>query len=92
MARRTIPEAVAVRYDAEKEMAPRVVAKGLGHIAEKIIEVANEHNVPVYKDPDLVGLLASVELFDEIPPHLYAAVAEVLVWVYKVNKSLPATR
>lgn len=79
------PTAVAVRYDAQKEQSPRVVATGKGLIAERILELAREHGVPIYQDPDLVELLARVELFDEIPPELYTAVAEVLVWVYKVN-------
>lgn len=79
-------KAVAVRYDATQEQSPRVVAKGEGNIAWKILEIAEENNVPIYEDSDLVGLLSSVELFDEIPPELYSAVAEVLVWVYKVNK------
>lgn len=82
------PTAVAVRYDAQKEQSPRVIAKGKGLIAEKILELARQHDIPVYQDADLVELLAQVELFDEVPPELYTAVAEVLVWVYKVNSSL----
>ncbi|RMH56436.1 MAG: EscU/YscU/HrcU family type III secretion system export apparatus switch protein [Candidatus Hydrogenedentota bacterium] len=82
-------QAVAVRYDQEKETAPRVVAKGKGHLAEKIIATAKEHGIPIYEDRDLVTMLSAVELFDEIPPELYAAVAEVLVWVYRVNKKGP---
>jgi flagellar biosynthesis protein len=83
-------QAVAVRYDAEKESAPRVVAKGKGQIAEKILEIARTSNVPIYEDADLVEMLAIVELFDEVPAELYAAVAEVLVWVYRVNKERAA--
>jgi len=79
-------EAIAVRYDSGKETSPRVIAKGKGHIAEKILEVAREHNIPVHQDKALVEMLTMVELFDEIPAELYAAVAEVLVWVYRVNK------
>lgn len=79
-------QAVAVRYDPEKEGSPRVVAKGKGQIAEKILEIAKANNVPIYEDPDLLEMLALVELFDEVPPELYTAVAEVLVWVYRVNK------
>lgn len=82
------PVAVAVRYDAEKESSPRVVATGKGMIAEKILELARQHEIPIHHDPDLVELLAQVELFDEIPPELYTAVAEVLVWVYRVNNQL----
>lgn len=80
-------EAIAVRYDSAKETSPRIVAKGKGHIAEKILEVAREHNIPVHQDKALVEMLTLVELFDEIPPELYTAIAEVLVWVYRVNKS-----
>ena len=79
-------QAVAVRYDSAKESAPRVIAKGRGHIAEKILELARENNVPIHENSDLVEMLAMVELFDKVPPELYAAVAEVLVWVYKVNQ------
>jgi len=79
-------QAVAVRYDSAKEGAPRVIAKGKGLIAEKILELARENNIPVHQDKALLEMLAMVELFDEIPPELYTAVAEVLVWVYKVNK------
>jgi flagellar biosynthesis protein len=83
-------QAIAVRYNADKESAPRVVAKGKGQIAEKILEIARTNNVPIYEDADLVEMLAVVELFDEVPPELYTAVAEVLVWVYKVNKERAA--
>jgi len=88
------PEAVAVRYDPQKESAPRIVAKGRGQIAEKIIELAKASGVPVHSDPDMTRLLAAVELFDEVPPVLYAAVAEILVWVYRANQTArprPAT-
>jgi len=78
-------EAVAVRYNPEKENAPRVVAKGRGQIAEKIIEIAKSNGVPVHEDRDLIELLSKVELFDEVPPELYVAVAEVLIWVYRMN-------
>ena len=80
-------QAVAIRYDATKEASPRVVAKGRGNIAMKIIELAEENDIPIYEDRDLVELLSAVELFDEVPPELYSAVAEVLVWVYRVNQS-----
>jgi flagellar biosynthesis protein len=80
------PAAVAVRYDAEKEAAPRVVAKGRGLIAEKILEIAKEHGISVVEDPDLIEVLARVELDSEIPSNLYQAMAEVLAFVYRVNQ------
>lgn len=78
-------KAVALRYDREKEDAPRVVAKGEGSIAEKIIALAHDSDIPITEDRDLVELLSLVELDQEIPPELYSAVAEVLSWIYKAN-------
>jgi len=81
------PAAVAVRYDAEKESAPRVVAKGRGVIAEKILELAKQYGVAVVEDPDLLEVLARVELDEEIPPNLYQAMAEVLAFIYRINRT-----
>ena len=79
------PKAVALKYDDKKNKAPRVIAKGRGDIAEKIIEVARAHNVPLYEDKNLVQLLEALELETEIPPELYRAVAEVLAFIYRLN-------
>jgi flagellar biosynthesis protein len=79
------PKAVALKYDDKKNKAPRVIAKGRGDIAEKIIEVARAHNVPLYEDKYLVQLLEALELETEIPPELYRAVAEVLAFIYRLN-------
>lgn len=76
-------KAVAVKYDGES--APRVVAKGEGDIADKIIEIAKEHGVVLYQDSELIKLLSRVELNDEIPNNLYHAVAAVLAFVYRLN-------
>ena len=78
-------KAVALRYDDLRDPAPRVVAKGQGKIAEKILEVARRCGVPVHEDPDLVEVLAKVELEAVIPPVLYQAVAEVLAFLYRLN-------
>jgi flagellar biosynthesis protein len=75
--------AVALHYD--KTGAPRVVAKGRGRIGEKIIEVANAHNIPVEENEVLAGALSNVELGDEIPVELYKAVAEVLIFVLRLS-------
>ena len=80
--------AVALRYDREKEGSPRVVAKGEGLIAQKIREIAEEHNIPIHRDDDLVELLAQVELDREIPVELYGAVAEILSWIYRANEAM----
>ena len=79
------PKAVALKYDRKKHRAPRVIAKGRGNIAEKIIEIAKENKVPLYEDKNLVQILEALELETEIPPELYRAVAEVLAFVYRLN-------
>ena len=80
-----IPKAVALRYDKDKDAAPKVIAKGRGEIAKKIIEIAEAHNLPRYEDKNLIQILEALELESEIPPELYRAVAEVLVFVYRLN-------
>ena len=75
--------AVALHYD--KKGAPRVVAKGRGSIGEKIIEIAQAHDIPIEENEVLAGALSKVELGDEIPPELYKAVAEVLVFVLRLT-------
>ena len=77
--------AVALTYDRAKSRAPTVAASGKGRIAERIIEIAREHNVPVREDPDLVQLLAKLDLGDQIPPELYSVIAEVFAFVYRLN-------
>jgi flagellar biosynthesis protein len=79
------PKAVALKYDRKKDNAPRVIAKGRGEIAEKIIEVAKAHNVPLYEDKNLIQILEALDLKTEIPPELYRAVAEVLAFIYRLN-------
>jgi flagellar biosynthesis protein len=81
-------QAVALRYDRTKDGAPRVVAKGRGQVAEKIIAVAREHGVPLHEDPNLAATLNALELETEIPPELYRAVAEVLGFIYRLNGKL----
>lgn len=78
--------AVALKYDAEGESAPRVTAKGSGALARKILEQARAGDVPVRSDPDLLELLASIDVMEEVPPDLYEVVAEVLAFVYDVNE------
>lgn len=77
--------AVALAY-AENDPAPRVVAKGRGLIAQAIIERAREAGVYVHDSPELVGLLMQVDLDRHIPPQLYVAVAEVLAWLYRLER------
>ena len=79
------PKAVALKYDQKKDHAPRVIAKGRGEIAEKIIELAKAHNLPLYEDKNLIQILEALDLETEIPPELYRAVAEVLAFIYRLN-------
>lgn len=83
--RAKIKKAVALRYEPNRDEVHAVAAKGKGKLAEKIIALAREHGVPITEDPDLVEVLARLELDQEIPPELYLVVAEVLVFVYKIN-------
>jgi flagellar biosynthesis protein len=76
--------AAALAYDPGSDSAPRVVANGQGPIAEKIIALARENNIPVYDDPGLTAALSTVNLGQEIPPELYLVVAEVLAYIYRV--------
>jgi flagellar biosynthesis protein len=80
-------KAVALRYRREDD-APKVVAKGEGHVAAAIKETARRHGIPLRRDDDLIELLAQVEIDRQIPPELYAAVAEVLSWVYRANEAV----
>jgi flagellar biosynthetic protein FlhB len=79
--------AVAIRYDTEKEYAPKVVAKGIDNLALKIKEIAREHNVQVVENPPLAReLYKKCEIDEMIPETLYKAVAEVLAFVYQSSK------
>ena len=80
-------KAVALKYEAERDMAPRVIAKGRGHVAEHILATAQKNAVPVYQDKTLVNMLMALEIDREIPPELYKALAEVMAYVYKMDKS-----
>lgn len=86
-----VREAIALAY-SQTDAAPRVVAKGKGLIAEKIIARAKEHGVYVHESPELVALLTQVDLDEHIPPQLYMAVAELLAWLYRIEhgESAPA--
>lgn len=80
--------AVAMRYKMDEEAAPKVIAKGQGLLAVRIIELAEEHGLHIHEDPDLVAVLSKLEVDMEIPGELYQAVAEVLVFVYQLNQKM----
>lgn len=86
MTPKTPKKAAALRYDHGRDQAPKVVAKGRGKIAEKIVALAHENEVPLVEDRNLVQMLEALDVDMEIPVELYKAVAEVLVFVYRLNK------
>lgn len=77
--------AVALSYNPGDE-APTVIATGKGALAERIIDTAQESDVPVYEDEKLAGTLSKLELGDMIPPELYGVVAEILVFVDRMDR------
>ncbi|MEW5766766.1 MAG: flagellar biosynthesis protein FlhB [bacterium] len=82
--------AVAIKYEASYMAAPTVVAKGKDEVAERIVEIAKENNIPVVENKPLAqALYESAEIGDEVPPDLYQAVAEVLSYVYKLKNKRP---
>lgn len=83
-----LPKAVALKYNENDGHAPKVVAKGVGAVAGRILHSANEHGIPIYQNKTLTGMLMAVELDQEIPPELYQAVAEVLAYIYRLDQRL----
>ena len=78
--------AVALKYNPEKDYTPIVVASGHGHVAEKIINLADENGVPVYRDDSTTALLTMLNVGQGIPPELYQVVAGIYVQVMKIAK------
>ncbi len=86
-------QAIALRYRKDENVAPKVVAKGRGYVAESILQAAQKAAVPVYKNKTLASMLMALEIDREIPPELYATVAEVLAYVYGMDqKAKPKIR
>lgn len=80
-------KAVALKYDSAHDAAPTLAAKGKGWLAEKIVAIAKEHNIPIHQDADLVAVLEKVELEQEIPLEVYAVVAEIFAYLYRANEN-----
>lgn len=77
--------AVALGYDSQTNNAPIVLAKGQGQIAEKIIQIAIDNNIEIRKDEDLLQILKAVDINEEIPVEAFAAVAEIISYIYQQN-------
>jgi flagellar biosynthesis protein len=80
-------KAAALKYDFTTNTAPKILATGKGKLAEKILELARQQNIAIYKDPALVEALVQLEVGCEIPPQLYKAVAEILTFIYWADVS-----
>ena len=78
-------QAVALRYKPEKDRAPKLVAKGQGYLAEKILELAQQHDIPVREDKNLLLFVSRLDLNQEIPAEVYKAVAEILAFIYRLS-------
>jgi flagellar biosynthesis protein len=78
-------QAVALRYEPKQDRAPKLVAKGRGYLAEKILELARQYNIPVRQDKNLLQILSRLDLNQEIPAEVYQAVAEILAFIYRLS-------
>lgn len=81
-------KAIALTYDGEK--APFVSASGDAELAEEILRIAREHEIPIYENKQLVETLAMLEVGDEIPELLYRTIAEIIAFVYRLKGKTPA--
>ena len=78
--------AIAIKYDADKGKAPRIVATGRGMVAEDIVKLADDNKIPLYEDESLANLLGKLELETEIPQELFSVVAEILAFIYQLDQ------
>lgn len=78
-------KAVALKYDEAQNSAPVIVASGMGYVAEKIVEIANDSGVPVYEDNSLATVLTQMELGKEIPPELYQTIVDIYAYFLKYS-------
>lgn len=82
-------KAVALRYDENKDTAPIIVASGMGYMAEKIVELANDSGVPIYEDNSLATVLTQLNLGSEIPEEIYQAVVDIYAYFLKFAPGKP---
>ena len=82
----------ALRYDQPGNRAPKVVARGEGHIAERILALAREHGITIHEDRELVDVLARLDLEEDIPGEVYQVVAEILAFLYRAHLTVRGGR
>lgn len=80
--------AIALKYEQGKDDAPKVSAKGKGYLAEQIIKIAKEHGIEIREDADLATMLSKLDIDTPIPLEAYAAVAEILSYIYRANDQM----
>lgn len=85
----TLDQLVAVSLEYDGKGAPKVTAKGKGHLAQQILDIASSHDIPIKSDAALVELLSQVSLDEEIPEALYEAVVQVLIFAYQLSGKNP---
>lgn len=85
MEEQEIKKAIALEYDIDTDSAPKVTAKGKGEIAKNIIKIAQDNDIPIKKDEDLVELLGAIDIEKEIPPSMYKAVSEIFAFIYDLT-------
>ena len=83
-----IRRSIALGYDPDKDTAPKVVAKGLGPLAEAILAIARKHEVHIHEDAALARSLYVLELGQEVPEDFYVAIAEVLAFIYRMDAKM----
>lgn len=84
--------AAALSFDPNRDSAPQVIAKGMGLVAENILERAKEHRIPVYQDEKLARQLNQLEISESIPPEMFEIVAEILVFVTRLDQEQKSRR
>ena len=87
--RRADTVAVALEYDPDSEFAPKIIAGGRGRVAEQILRIAFDRDIKVREDADLAEMLSAIDIDSEIPLKAFAAVAEILTYVYQANGNAP---
>lgn len=78
--------AIALRYNQQEDIAPKVIATGHGVVAQKIAETARDHGIPIQENPEVAELLSGLEIGQAVPPELYGVIAEVLAFVFALDK------
>lgn len=85
MKKNEVKKAVALGYDIDVDQAPKVLAKGTGQLANNIIKIAKENEIPIKKDEDLIELLSAIDIDKEIPANMYKAVSEIFSFIYDLT-------